>query len=60
MEPEFQMPRTKSEYQKSNGSTTTPRLAVMNLALRGIEADFGPEHADAMWHSLTATSFSFA
>jgi len=30
--------------QKSNA--TTRRLAVMNLALRGIEADFGPEHAD--------------
>ena len=25
---------------------TTRRLAVKNLALRGIEADFGPEHAD--------------
>ncbi len=25
---------------------TTLRLAVMNLALRGIEADSGPEHAD--------------
>jgi type I restriction-modification system DNA methylase subunit len=24
----------------------TRRLAAMNLALRGIEADFGPEHAD--------------
>jgi type I restriction enzyme M protein len=30
--------------QESN--STTRRLAVMNLALRGIEADFGPEHAD--------------
>ena len=30
--------------QESNA--TTRRLAVMNLALRGIEADFGPEHAD--------------
>ena len=27
-------------------NATTRRLAVMNLALRGIEADFGPEHAD--------------
>ena len=26
-------------------NATTRRLAVMNLALRGIEADFGPEHA---------------
>jgi type I restriction enzyme M protein len=31
--------------QESN--PTTRRLAVMNLALRGIEADFGPEHANA-------------
>lgn len=30
--------------QESNA--TTRRLAVMNLALRGIEADFGREHAD--------------
>jgi len=29
--------------QESNA--TTRRLAVMNLAIRGIEADFGPEHA---------------
>ena len=27
-------------------NATTRRLAVMNLALRGIAADFGPEHAD--------------
>ena len=27
-------------------NATTRRLAVMNLALRGIEADFGPEYAD--------------
>ena len=26
---------------------TTWRLAMMNLAIRGIEADFGPEHADS-------------
>jgi len=30
--------------QESNA--TTRRLAIMNLAIRGIEADFGPEHAD--------------
>jgi type I restriction enzyme M protein len=30
--------------QESN--PTTRRLAVMNLAIRGIEADFGPEYAD--------------
>ncbi len=32
--------------QESNA--TTRRLAVMNLALRGIEADFGSEHADTV------------
>lgn len=30
--------------QESN--PTTRRLAIMNLAIRGIEADIGPEHAD--------------
>src|SRR2546421_1253289 len=36
--------------QESNA--TTRRLAVMNLALRGIEADFGPEHADTLRRDL--------
>jgi type I restriction enzyme M protein len=36
--------------QESN--STTRRLAVMNLALRGIEADFGPEHADSFRRDL--------
>ena len=27
-------------------------LAIMNLALRGIEADFGPEHADTFRRDL--------
>lgn len=36
--------------QESNA--TTRRLAVMNLALRGIEADFGPEHADSFRRDL--------
>jgi type I restriction enzyme M protein len=36
--------------QESNA--TTRRLAVMNLALRGIEADFGAEHADTFRHDL--------
>ena len=36
--------------QESN--CTTRRLAVMNLALRGIEADFGPEHADTFRRDL--------
>jgi type I restriction enzyme M protein len=36
--------------QESNA--TTRRLAVMNLAIRGIEADFGPEHADTFRHDL--------
>ena len=32
--------------QPKQSNATTHRLAVMNLALRGIEVDFGPEHAD--------------
>jgi type I restriction enzyme M protein len=36
--------------QESNA--TTRRLAVMNLALRGIEADFGVEHADSFRRDL--------
>jgi len=36
--------------QESNA--TTRRLAVMNFALRGIEADFGPEHADTFHRNL--------
>jgi type I restriction enzyme M protein len=36
--------------QESN--STTRRLAVMNLALRGIEADFGPEQADSFRRDL--------
>jgi type I restriction enzyme M protein len=36
--------------QESNA--TTRRLAVMNLGLRGIEADFGPEHADTFRRDL--------
>jgi type I restriction-modification system DNA methylase subunit len=31
---------------------TTRRLAIMNLTLRGIEADFGPEHADTFRRDL--------
>ena len=33
-------------------NATTRRLAVMNLALRGIEVDFGPEHADTFRRDL--------
>jgi type I restriction enzyme M protein len=36
--------------QESNA--TTRRLAVMNLALRGIEVDFGHEHADSFRRDL--------
>ena len=36
--------------QESN--PTTRRLAVMNLALRGIEADFGPENSDTFRRDL--------
>ena len=36
----------------SFGISPARRLAVMNLALRGIEADFGPEHADTFRRDL--------
>ena len=36
--------------QESN--PTTWRLAKMNLAIRGIEANLGPEHADSFHHDL--------
>jgi type I restriction enzyme M protein len=36
--------------QESN--PTTRRLAIMNLAIRGIEADFGSEHADTFRRDL--------
>ncbi len=36
--------------QESNA--TTRRLAIMNLAIRGIEADLGPEHADTFRRDL--------
>jgi type I restriction enzyme M protein len=38
--------------QPKQSNTTTRRLAVINLALRGIEADFGPEHADTFRRDL--------
>ncbi len=38
--------------QESNA--TTRRLAIMNLAIRGIDADFGPEHADTFRRDLHA------
>ena len=38
--------------QPKQSNSTTRRLAVMNLALRGIEADFGPEHADTFRRDL--------
>ncbi len=38
--------------QSKQSNATTRRLAVMNLALRGIEADFGPEHADTFRRDL--------
>ena len=36
--------------QESN--STTRRLAMMNLAIRGIEGDFGPEYADTFRREL--------
>ena len=37
---------------KSSGIPPARRLAVMNLGLRGIEAGFGPEHADTFRRDL--------
>lgn len=38
--------------QPNQSDPTTRRLAIMNLAIRGIEADFGPEHADTFRRDL--------
>jgi type I restriction enzyme M protein len=38
--------------QPKQSNPTTRRLAIMNLALRGIEADFGPENADTFRRDL--------
>ena len=40
-----------SIYGQENNATTR-RLAIMNLAIRGIEADFGPEQADTFRRDL--------
>ena len=42
-----------SRTTAADGKTyETRRLTVMNLALRGIEADFGPKHADTFRRDL--------
>ena len=38
--------------QPKQSNAITRRLAIMNLAIRGIEADFGPEHADTFRRDL--------
>jgi hypothetical protein len=38
--------------QPKQSNATTRRLAIMNLAIRCIEADFGPEHADTFRRDL--------
>ena len=35
-----------------DSNSTTRRLAMMNLAIRGIEGDLGPEHADTLRRDL--------
>lgn len=42
--------------QESN--STTQREAIMNLALRGIWANFGPEHADTFRRDLSNPSLT--
>ena len=39
--------------QPKQSNPTTRRLAIMNLALRGIEADFGPENAATFQRDLS-------
>jgi len=39
------MPAKRKATSSAPPSATISRLAVMNLALRGIKADYGPEHA---------------
>jgi hypothetical protein len=46
----WSQPHVRQQPKQSNA--TTRRLAVMNLALRGIEADFGPEHAGTFRRDL--------
>ena len=43
-------PSEKSRLRPEKSS----RLALMNLALHGVAADFGPEHADTFRHALRA------
>ena len=45
-------PSEKDTAPETFGKRLTRRLTVMNLALRGIEADFGPEHADTFRRDL--------
>ena len=44
--------KASSKPDSGSPSNAMRRLAVMNLALRGIEADFGPEHADTFRRDL--------
>ena len=56
------MPAKRKATSSASPSATTRRLALMNLALRGIKADFGSEHAatfcrDLSIHFPTPTRF---
>ena len=44
--------QTHERLQPKQSNPTTRRLAIMNLALRGIEADFGPKNADTFRRDL--------
>jgi len=48
--------RRHRESMVSESNATTRRLALMNLALRGIEADSGPGQADTFRRDYTRTS----
>jgi len=43
--------------QPKQSNATTRRLAIMNLAIRGIEADFGPGHADTFRRASSIIPF---
>jgi len=52
------MVRPKSNGSASvKGSSATRRFSMMNLALRGIEADFGPENADSFHRAAVEAAY---
>ena len=46
--------KSTRRQQSKQSYPTTRRLSLMNLTLRGMEADFGPEYADTFRRELRA------